>query len=52
VLLFALVETHDGFRDLTHQVAPVVRRDQVQFQREIVRLELPRLCERWNLNPF
>src|ERR1700694_2657951 len=35
VLLLRLVETHDGFRDLAHQVAPVVRRDQVQFQREL-----------------
>ena len=35
VLLLALIETHDGFGDLAHQVAPVVRRDQVQFQREL-----------------
>ncbi len=31
VLLFTLVETHDGVCDLAHQVAAVVRRRQVQF---------------------
>ena len=35
VLLLALIETHDGFRDLAHQVAPVVCRNQVQFQRQL-----------------
>lgn len=35
VLLLALVETHDGFGDLAHQVAAVVCGNQVQFQREL-----------------
>ena len=37
VLLFALVEIHDGGRDLTHQVAAVVRRFEVQFQGQLAK---------------
>ena len=35
MLLFALVETHDGIGDLAHQVAAEVRRLQVQFQGDL-----------------
>ena len=35
MLLLALVETHDGFGDLAHQVAAVVRRLQIQFQGDL-----------------
>ena len=35
VLLFALVETHDGVGDLAHQVAAVVRRFEIQFQGQL-----------------
>ena len=35
MLLLALIEAHDGFGDLAHQVAAVVRRDQVQFQGQL-----------------
>jgi len=31
VLLFALVQPHEGFRDLAHQIAAIMRRLQVQF---------------------
>src|SRR5712692_5609093 len=46
VLLLALVEAHDGFGDLAYQVAPIVRRDQVQFQSE-----LPQQVERRSAGP-
>ena len=35
VLLLALVETHDGFGDLAHQVAAIVCRLQIQFQGQL-----------------
>ena len=35
MLLFAQVEMHDGFGDLAHQVAAVVRRLQTQFQGDL-----------------
>ena len=35
VLLFALVEIHDGGGDLAHQVAAVVRRFEVEFQGQL-----------------
>src|SRR5262249_29222098 len=35
VLLLALVQTHDGFGDLAHQVAAEVRRLQIQFQSDL-----------------
>ena len=35
MLLLALVQTHDGFGDLAHQVAAEVRRFQIQFQRNL-----------------
>ena len=35
MLLFALVQTHDGAGDLAHQVAAEVRRLQVQFQGDL-----------------
>ena len=35
MLLLALIETHDGFGDLAHQVAAVVRRFQIQFQGQL-----------------
>src|SRR5438128_11099172 len=35
MLLFALVEAHDGFGDLAHQVAAVMRRLQIQLQGQL-----------------
>jgi hypothetical protein len=35
VLFFALVQAHDGFRDLAHQIDAVVGRFQVQFERQL-----------------
>jgi hypothetical protein len=35
MLLFTLVEMHDGFGDLANQVAAVVRRLQTQFQGDL-----------------
>jgi hypothetical protein len=35
MLLFALVQAHDGAGNLTHQVAAKVRRLQVQFQGDL-----------------
>ena len=35
VLLLALIEAHDGVGDLAHQIAAVVGRLQIQFQRQL-----------------
>src|SRR4029077_17397862 len=35
VLLFALVQTHDGFGDLADQISAIVRWFEIQLQREL-----------------